>query len=61
MILDLVVKSCGKDNECVKSKLASVKDYEGGNGFTSVDDRGVGQRPEVSIKAVRNGKFVTIG
>ncbi|MEK6959737.1 MAG: ABC transporter substrate-binding protein [Nanoarchaeota archaeon] len=61
MILDLAVKSCGKDNECVKSKLASVKDYEGGNGFISVDDRGVGQRPEVSIKAVRNGKFVTIG
>lgn len=61
MILASAVKACGKDKECIKSKLSSVKDYEGANGFISVDERGIGQRTEVSIKAVRDGKFVTIG
>ena len=59
-ILADVVKQCGKDKSCIKSKLYAIKDYEGANGFITVDNRGVGQRAEVSLKTVKNGSFVLV-
>ncbi len=60
-ILADAVKQCDKDRECSKQKLYEVNGYEGANGFITVDDRGVGQRSEVSIKTVKGGNFITIG
>jgi branched-chain amino acid transport system substrate-binding protein len=59
-ILANAVKRCGKDKECIKNQLYAVKDYEGANGFITVDERGVGQRAEVSLKTVKNGAFVAV-
>lgn len=57
-ILDSAISECANDRECIKKRLYATKDYDGANGFITVDERGVGQRSEVSIKTVRNGSFV---
>lgn len=59
-ILAAAIQQCGKDKECIKNKLYAIKNYEGANGFLSVDERGVGQRSEVSLKTVKNGTFVAM-
>ncbi|PIN75111.1 hypothetical protein COV18_05150 [Candidatus Woesearchaeota archaeon CG10_big_fil_rev_8_21_14_0_10_37_12] len=60
MLLAKALDTCGNHSECIKQKLYNIEGYEGANGYLSVDNRGIGQREEVSIKTARNGKFVTI-
>jgi len=60
MILARAVQKCQNDKECLKNELGNVRNFEGANGFITVDERGVGQRSEVSLKTVADGKFVTI-
>ncbi len=59
-ILASAIRTCSKNRECIKSQLYKIKGYEGANGFITVDERGIGQRSEVSLKSVRNGAFVTL-
>lgn len=55
-----VSKSCGKNHNCIREYLSNVQEYEGANGFITVDARGVGQREEVSVKTVREKKFIIL-
>ncbi len=59
-LLHAATTACGQDRECIKSKLYAVKDYEGANGFITVDDRGVTQRSQTAIKQVAHGTFTTL-
>jgi branched-chain amino acid transport system substrate-binding protein len=52
------IKICGYENkECVREKLASVKDYAGASGLLTVDERGVAIFDEAGLRTVRGGKF----
>lgn len=57
-ILSDAISLCKKDRECIKRYLYAIKNYEGANGFLTVDNKGVGQRSQVSLKTVRNRLFV---
>jgi len=57
-ILTAAINDCGYENtECVRQKLAALKDYSGANGSLSVDHRGVGTYKEIQLKMFYNGEF----
>jgi branched-chain amino acid transport system substrate-binding protein len=60
MIVKSALDKCKKNRECIKQELYSLNNYEGVNGFITVDDRGVCIREEVAMKTVRNGTFVLL-
>ncbi len=60
-ILNTAIKECGYSNkDCVREKLANLKDYEGANGNLTVDARGVGTYKEIMLKTIKDGKFVKL-
>jgi len=59
-LLAQAISICASNEDCIKVELSSIKDYEGANGFITVDERGIGQRSEVAMKTVRSAKFVTV-
>lgn len=55
------INKCGYANkDCVRTELASLKDYQGANGNLSVDERGVGVYKEIMLKTVKDGKFIVL-
>jgi len=60
MILDKFLIECNNDKACVQEKLDNLKDYEGANGFLTLDERGSGTYKAIMLKTLLNGEFVKL-
>lgn len=57
VLLDAINK-CGYENfDCVKSTLATTKNYEGAGGLISLDQNGVAQFDDLQLRIIKDGKF----
>lgn len=56
-ILYDAIQKCGRDNECIKTFLYGIKNYQGLSGTFSLDTNGDTNR-EFEIKMIRDGKLV---
>ncbi len=60
MILNLIIKKCGDNTDCIKNELYKIRDYPGVSGKTTFDEYGEVDKP-LMIKTVKNGQFVPYG
>ncbi len=56
-ILELVIKKCNINTDCIKNRLYEIKNYPGVSGLTTFDENGDVSKPTM-IKTIKNGQFV---
>jgi len=58
MILANALASCGEESECIKNYLYELQGHRGASGIKSFDENGDIKDPYLSMKTVKDGKFV---